>query len=144
LCLEHRESPIDGWGERKSHKSTIPAYAIAAAGNSTLVITTPSTASNLGNDVLVVDPSTGNVESAVFAGSEPSLVALSPDGSQAYTYLSGTGTLARISLAAHTRDLVFSGDFTGQERPVAVLGHGSRSERRTGGQLHRRSSCDFR
>ena len=103
-------------------KSTVPANAIAAPpGGSKLVITTPSTASNLGNNVLTMDPGTGHVENATFAGSEPFNLALSTDGTYAYTYLSGTGgMLARIHLSSSTRDLMFSADPTGQGQQVAV------------------------
>jgi DNA-binding beta-propeller fold protein YncE len=98
-------------------ESSIPAYAIAAS-RSTLIVTTPSTATNLGNSVLVMDPSTGNVVSSIFAGSEPSLIALSPDGSYAYTYLGGSGTLAGINLFSGVKDLSFSGDLNGENLPV--------------------------
>jgi len=103
-------------------KSTVPANAIAVPpGGSKLVITTPSTASNLGNSVLSMDPSTGKVESTTFAGSEPFNLALSTDGTYAYTYLSGTsGMLARINLSTSTRELIFSADPTGQGQQAAV------------------------
>ncbi len=102
-------------------KSTVPANAIAVPpGTSKLVITTPSTALNLGNSVLIMDPGTGNVGASTFAGSEPSNLALSSDGTYAYTYLSGTGMLSRINLVTSTRDLIFSADPAGQGQQVAV------------------------
>ncbi len=66
-------------------------------------------------------PRTGHLENATFAGSEPFNLALSTDGTYAYTYLSGTGgMLARIHLSSSTRDLMFSADPTGQGQQVAV------------------------
>ena len=101
--------------------STIPIYSLAIVpGSSKLAITTPSTASNLGNSVLMVDPETGNVTSATFAGSEPTLLAVSPDGTYAYTSLAGTGTLARVNLSSATNDLTFSPQLTGQNSQVFV------------------------
>jgi hypothetical protein len=102
-------------------KSSIPAYAIAVQpGSGNLVLATPSTASNLGNGILLMDPSSGSVLASTFAGSEPSLLAVSADGRYAYSYLGGAGNLARFDLVAGTRDLVFSGDLTGQGQPVDV------------------------
>jgi hypothetical protein len=102
-------------------KSSIPAYAIAAQpGTANLLVATPSTAFNFGNDILAMDPTSGSVLTSIFAGSEPSLLAVSGDGTFAYSYLGGAGNLARFNLAAGTRDLVFSGDLTGQGQPVGV------------------------
>jgi len=101
--------------------STIPINSLAIVpGTSKLAITTPSVASNLGNAVLTVDPETGNVTSATFAGSEPSLLAVSPDGTYAYTLLAGTGMMARVNLSSGIDDLTFSPQLTGQNSQVSV------------------------
>lgn len=102
-------------------KSSLPVYAIAALpGTSNLVVSTPSTALNYGNSVLTMNPATGAVTSAIFAGSEPSLVAPTPDGRAVYTYLGGTGSLARANLTTGKLDLSFSDDFTGQHQQLGV------------------------
>jgi uncharacterized protein (TIGR03437 family) len=102
-------------------KSTVTATGIAVVpGGSRLVLTSPSTSGNLGNSVLTMDPQTGSIGSNTFAGSEPTVLAVSSDGTFAYTYLAGSGTLARINLSTRKRDLIFSGDFTGQGEPVPV------------------------
>jgi uncharacterized protein (TIGR03437 family) len=102
-------------------KSSLPVYAIAVPpGTSSLVMSTPSTALNYGNSIMTMNPATGSVTSPVFVGSEPALLAITPDGSHAYTYLAGTGALARVNLATKMLDLTFSDDFTGQGQQLGV------------------------
>jgi uncharacterized protein (TIGR03437 family) len=102
-------------------ESTISVNAIAVVpGSSKLAVGTPSTAGNLGNSVLIVDPQTGSVTSSTFAGSEPSLLAVSPDGSTAYTLLAGTGMIASVNLTSRTRSQTFSPMLAGQNSQVSV------------------------
>ena len=95
-------------------QASIPVNVVAAQpGTSNLLVATPSTATGAGNRIATADPASGNVQSSIFIGSEPSLVAVSPDGSFAYVYLAGQGQIARTNLATGQSDLVFSTDFTG-------------------------------
>jgi len=67
----------------------------------------------MGNSVVTFDSDTNQIESAAFIGSEPSILSASPDGSAVYAYLSGEYDLARLNVAAGSRDLVFAADPTG-------------------------------
>jgi hypothetical protein len=88
-----------------------PVNAITALpGSSKLLFATPGSAGALGNSVVTFDPSSGQIESAVFAGSEPSLIAAAPDGSAVYTTLAGEGRVGRVNLSSSSRDLVFVPD----------------------------------
>ncbi len=53
------------------------------------------------------------MESESFIGSEPSILSVARDGSAAYAYLSGEYSLARLNIAAGSRDLVFTADPAG-------------------------------
>jgi hypothetical protein len=72
-----------------------------------------------GNSIAVIDPATGTVLSHVFAGSEPSKLALSDDARFLYAALDGAAAVTRIDLAAPSGpavDLTFSlgpGDWYG-------------------------------
>jgi len=85
-----------------------------------LLASTPSVAFNLGNSILSIDPVAGTVQSRVFVGSEPDLLAVSPDGAYVYTYLSGAASIARFNLSTGQNDLVFSTDFTGSGQAFPV------------------------
>lgn len=82
-------------------------------GTSQLVFTTPSKAGQLGNAVVTFDPSRSQVVSAVFAGSEPTLLAVTADGAAAYAKTSGDLHAIRVDLQSGNRDLVFQPDPTG-------------------------------
>ena len=100
---------------------TIPVYAIARKpGTAKLLIATPSTALNLGNSLMTLDPSTGNVDGVTLVGSEPTRLTISADGSTAYTYLAGQQSIARVDLASGVRNLVFSTDFTGANQAFPI------------------------
>lgn len=93
---------------------SLPVNAIAALpGTSKLLMATPSRAGDKGNSIVTFNSETNQIETAGFIGSEPSLVAATPDGSAAYAYLSGEYNLARFNLASGSRDLVFAADPTG-------------------------------
>jgi hypothetical protein len=92
----------------------MPANAISALpGTSKLLLATPSQAGIMGNSVVTFNSDTNQIESAAFIGSEPSILSPSPDGSAIYAYLSGEYDLARLNVAAGSRDLVFAADPTG-------------------------------
>lgn len=82
-------------------------------GTSKLLLATPSRVGTMGNSIVTFNSDTQQVESAAFIGSEPSVVAASPRGSAIYAYLSGEYDLARLNVAAGSRDLVFAADPTG-------------------------------
>jgi hypothetical protein len=79
-------------------------------GTSKLILATPSAAGDLGNSIVLFDASEGRVESAVYAGSEPSLMAQVPGRRAVYVALAGERRVARIDLASMRHDLVFVAD----------------------------------
>ncbi len=92
----------------------MPVNAITALpGTSKLLLATSSRAGTMGNSIVTFDSDTNKIESAAFIGSEPSILSASPDGSAVYAYLSGEYDLARLNVAAGSRDLVFAADPTG-------------------------------
>ena len=93
---------------------SLPVNAIAVLpGTPKLLMATPSRAGSKGNSIVTFNTATNQIESAGFIGSEPSLLAVTPDGSAAYAYLSGEYNLARFNLASGSRDLVFAADPSG-------------------------------
>lgn len=93
---------------------SLPVNAIAALpGTSKLLMATPSRAGAKGNSIVTFNSDTNQIESVGFIGSEPSLLAGTPDGSAAYAYLSGEYKLARFNFASGSRDLLFAADPTG-------------------------------
>src|SRR4051812_31881264 len=46
-----------------------------------LYASVPSTAGQYGNDIIVIDPFSGEITGSIFVGSEPNKIALSDDGS---------------------------------------------------------------
>ena len=82
-------------------------------GSSNLAFATPSTDGDLGNSLVIFNPTTGQVESSVFVGSEPMVLAPTLDGSSIYTSLAGERRVARVDLAAGARDLLFTADPSG-------------------------------
>jgi uncharacterized protein (TIGR03437 family) len=85
--------------------------AIAAIpGTGKLAMSVPSALGSIGNSIAVYNPATGTIESAAFIGSEPTLLAPTPDGTAVYAALSGEGRVGRLNVAAKSRDLVFTPD----------------------------------
>jgi WD40 repeat protein len=60
-----------------------------------------------GNSLLTLDPSSGTIERAYYAGSNPNRIAVSADGKSAYVALDGESRIARVNLATGERDLLF-------------------------------------
>lgn len=95
-------------------KSSIPVYAMAPLPDGAgLAVSTPSKAGNLGNRVLIMNPETGDLGFAALAGSEPSLLALSPDGTHAYMWVAGSGQITSVNLSNGTRESLVNADPTG-------------------------------
>jgi hypothetical protein len=59
--------------------------------------TVPSTGGANGNCVVEINPVTGNITRSLFAGSEPTALAISDDGSTLYVGLNGTQTIGVIA-----------------------------------------------
>jgi trimeric autotransporter adhesin len=68
---------------------------------------TPSTAGSLGNRIVGIDPSTGNILSSVFVGSEPKKMALSSDGKTIWVGLDGAAAVRKVDLVTMTAGLQF-------------------------------------
>jgi hypothetical protein len=62
---------------------------------------------------MALGASESDVRAMVLAGSEPSILSPTPDGSEVYAFLSGEWNMARVKLAVRSRDLVFAADPTG-------------------------------
>ena len=62
----------------------------------------PSSAGQLGNSIVSINPTTGAVVSVVFAGSEPSRLAISDDSSMLYVGLDGSNSVRQYSLPGLT------------------------------------------
>jgi len=91
---------------------TVNAIA-AVPGSSELLLATPSSDGSLGNSVVTLNSDTGQIQNSTFVGSEPSILAPTPDGSAVYAYLSGQYSVARLNLGANSPDLVFTPDPNG-------------------------------
>lgn len=58
-----------------------------------------SGAGNPGNAVVGIDPYTGSITRQIFVGTTPNKLALSPDGTQLFVGLDGSGAVAQVNLA---------------------------------------------
>lgn len=67
-----------------------------------------STDVTYGNNLVVIHPETGEIESSTFVGSEPKKVAISSDGQYVYVGLDGSGRVSRYNVPSGTVDLDFS------------------------------------
>jgi YVTN family beta-propeller protein len=76
-----------------------------------LIASTPASMVPVGNSIMRIDPKTGSMEKVVFIGSEPSRMALTPDGNSAYVWLEAEGRIGRFNLRQGKRDLEFTPDF---------------------------------
>jgi trimeric autotransporter adhesin len=82
---------------------------------------TPSNAGSLGNRVVGIDPSTGNVVASVFVGSEPNKLALSSDGKTLWVGVDGAGSVRKVDLVTMTAGLQFGlGGGAGVYNPPAT------------------------
>lgn len=99
----------------------LPVTALAAApGGRTLLAATSSVFGEWGNAVVEIDPLSGGVRRAAFAGSEPTMLAVSGDGRSVYAYLAGEMRIGRVNLDAGERDLVFAADPSGGGRQYYI------------------------
>lgn len=103
-------------------KIDLPVNAISVLpGTSKLLLATASTAGSVGNSVVTYNPDTSQIENSSVAGSEPSILASTPDGSSVYVYLSGEYNVARVNVTSGARDLVFAADPTGGTDQYSVF-----------------------
>jgi DNA-binding beta-propeller fold protein YncE len=91
----------------------IPVNALTVLpGSSKLLLATPSSAGELGNSIVTLDPESGRIEGSTFAGSEPTILSPAPDGTGVWAYLSGEYRIAKINPGGG-RDLAFTPDIEG-------------------------------
>lgn len=93
----------------------------AVPGTSKLLAALPSSAGPAGNRVALVNPETGTIEKSAYAGSEPSMLRASVNGSFGYVYLNGERQVARFDVASGTIDLKFVPDPTGGSTQYLAL-----------------------
>ncbi len=62
----------------------------------------------LGNSLVAVDPISGAIQKTIFVGSEPTLLALSDDGTTAFVGLNGAGAVREVNLQTNTTGIQFS------------------------------------
>lgn len=111
------QSPVPG-----VQSINLPVNAVTALpGTSKLVFSTPSTDGDIGNSIVIFNPATGLIENTIFAGSEPTLLAPSTDGSSVWVALSGELNVARVNFASGQRDLVFAPDPNGGSNQYPVF-----------------------
>jgi uncharacterized protein (TIGR03437 family) len=67
----------------------------------------PSIAGPRGNNVVAIDPATGDITAAVFVGSEPNRMAISDDLQWLYVFNDGANSIVRISLDSFRADAPF-------------------------------------
>ena len=63
-----------------------------------LYVATPPEEGGLGNSVVAIDPSSGNIVNTILAATAPSALAISDDGTRLYAGLRGSRAIARIDL----------------------------------------------
>jgi len=70
-----------------------------------IYVSVPSTASSNGNSIVAINPSSGQIVAAQFAGSEPDALAISDDDQFLYVGLDGAGSVQRFKLPGLTPDI---------------------------------------
>ncbi len=83
----------------------------------------PSSATQNGNSIVAINPSTGAITKTVYAGSEPDLMAISDDGQFLYVALDGASAVQRFLLPAMTPDILVSlggSNFYGTNTALAI------------------------
>ena len=68
----------------------------------------PSTGSTNGNSIVAINPTTGAITASQFAGSEPTILAISDDDQYLYVGLNGSSSVQRFVLPGLTPDINFS------------------------------------
>ena len=78
-----------------------------------LLVTVPSSAGFVGNAVIgntvsVINPVTAKTELSVFAGSEPSTLAIADDGSKVYAVLNGANAIVPVTISVNNGQLALA------------------------------------
>jgi trimeric autotransporter adhesin len=73
-----------------------------------IYLSVPSLAAANGNSLVALDPTTGAIQSAELAGSEPDMLAVSDDDQYLYVALDGSSSVQRFTLPALTPDISYS------------------------------------
>jgi len=71
-------------------------------------VTVPGYAGSIGNTLVAINPQTAVPESPIWVGSEPAVMARSPDGQYLYISLDGGGSVRRFDLPSRTLQPEFS------------------------------------
>jgi alpha-tubulin suppressor-like RCC1 family protein/sugar lactone lactonase YvrE len=99
-------SPISTWNVK-----TIPIPtkdAVFDPTRNTMLVTVRSKHPSLGNMLVEVNLSTGDLGRRVYVGSSPNKLALTDDGAYVYVALEGANRIARVALSTFTLDQSFS------------------------------------
>lgn len=106
-------NPPLGGGESK--KRAVPVVAPAGAKDlaydrvrGKILATVQGNASSNGNSIISIDPETGEITDAIFAGSNPSQMAMSPEGRYVYVGLDGSSAAVRVDLESRLAEAPFS------------------------------------
>jgi hypothetical protein len=78
------------------------------ATHQVIYLSVPSLASSNGNTVAALNPATGSIQAAQFAGSEPDVLALSDDNQFLYAGVDGSSSVQRFTLPNLTSDIKYS------------------------------------
>jgi hypothetical protein len=78
------------------------------ATHQVIYLSVPSLASSNGNTVAALNPSSGSIQAAQFAGSEPDVLAISDDDQFLYTGLDGSSSVQRFTLPNLLPDIHYS------------------------------------
>lgn len=73
-----------------------------------LYASVPSTGGSRGNNVVAVNPDTGDVSASVFVGSEPDRMAMTDDSQWLYVFNDGANSVVRIALDSFRADPAFN------------------------------------
>lgn len=84
----------------------------------------PSAAGPDGNSIAIINPATGNIQSFIFVGSEPTDLSMSGSGNRLFVVLGESNTIAEVDLQtqslAQLRDVANESTFGGPQLGVAV------------------------
>jgi hypothetical protein len=86
----------EGPGLRRFDISTVDLAYHQASGR--LLATTYGDVEDFGNSVLVIEPQSGNIEQAIYAGSGPTRVSQTSDGQALFVALGGESSVSRLGL----------------------------------------------
>lgn len=77
------------------------------ATNQLIYLGVPSLAASNGNTIVALDPATGTIQGSQFAGSEPTVLAISDDDQFLYAGIEGSSSVQRFMLPSLTPDIQY-------------------------------------